>query len=196
MAVRPVEQSPPRQAATQPNQSPDQGARERDTELRRAADQQVKRVTTATRVRREFMRNRFALVGACFIILIVAAGILAPVIAPYDPLKQSLMTRLQPPSAEHWLGTDEIGRDELSRLVYNVTSFSVSAADIEAVVREFFPQAEITYETDNRRQGIVDSWPADLNDEPARRDWGWQPDYDADRAFRQYLIPTILERYA
>jgi peptide/nickel transport system permease protein len=78
----------------------------------------VKRVTTATRVRREFVRNRFALVGACFIILIVAAGILAPVLAPYDPLKQSLMARLQPPSAEHWLGTDEIGRDELSRLLF------------------------------------------------------------------------------
>lgn len=87
-------------------------------------------------------------------------------------------------------------REQLSRLVYNVTSFSVSAAEIEEVVREFFPQAEITYETDNRRQGIVDSWPADLNDEPARRDWGWQPDYDAERAFRQYLIPTILKRYA
>ncbi len=103
---------------TQPGQSPDEGARQRDSELRQAADQQVKRVTAATRVRREFLRNRFALVGACFIILIVAAGVLAPVIAPYDPLKQSLMTRLQPPSPEHWLGTDEIGRDEFSRLLY------------------------------------------------------------------------------
>lgn len=86
-------------------------------------------------------------------------------------------------------------RDALSRLVYNVTSFSVSAQEIESLVRESFPEAEISYEIDSRRQGIVDSWPADLNDEPAQRDWAWQPDYDVDRAFRQYLIPRIRERY-
>lgn len=87
-------------------------------------------------------------------------------------------------------------RDQLSRLVYNVTSFSVSAGEIEKMVLEAFPHAEIHYEIDPRRQGIVDSWPADLNDEPARDDWGWQPDYGVERAFHEYLIPKIRERYA
>jgi len=87
-------------------------------------------------------------------------------------------------------------RAQLSRLVYNVTSFSLSAEEIHKMALESFPQAEITYDADERRQAIVDSWPADLNDEPARRDWGWQPDYDADRAVRRYLIPQIRERYS
>jgi peptide/nickel transport system permease protein len=86
--------------------------------LAQEADKPVARVTTATRVRREFARNRLALAGACFIVVVVAAGLLAPVIAPYDPIKQSLMSRLEAPSAEHWFGTDEIGRDEFSRILY------------------------------------------------------------------------------
>ena len=88
------------------------------------------------------------------------------------------------------------GRDQLSRLVYNVTSFSLSAGDIRALTLAAFPEAKIDYENDRRRQGIVDSWPADLNDEPARRDWEWQPEYGVERAFHEYLIPRIRARYA
>jgi nucleoside-diphosphate-sugar epimerase len=86
-------------------------------------------------------------------------------------------------------------RASLSREIYNVTSFSVSAAEIRDLVLEAFPGAQITFEPDRRRQGIVDSWPADLNDNPARRDWGWAPEYDAKRTFRDYLIPNIRQRY-
>lgn len=84
----------------------------------------------------------------------------------------------------------------LSRHVYNVTSFSLSAAEIADLVRESFPGTEITYVVDEKRQGIVDSWPADLNDNAARQDWGWEPDYGVERAFHDYLIPNIRERYA
>ena len=49
---------------------------------------------------------------------------------------------------------------------------------------------------DEKRQGIVDSWPADVDDSAARRDWGFAPQYDFARAFRDYLIPTIRQRYA
>lgn len=87
-------------------------------------------------------------------------------------------------------------REVLTRLVYNVTSFSLSADEIRKLTQDAFPEAEISFETDRRRQGIVDSWPADLNDQPARRDWGWQPDYDVKRAFNEYLIPRIRARYA
>jgi hypothetical protein len=49
---------------------------------------------------------------------------------------------------------------------------------------------------DDKRQGIVDSWPADVDDTAARRDWGFAPRYDFDRAFSEYLIPAIRKRYA
>ena len=83
----------------------------------------------------------------------------------------------------------------LSRRVYNVTSFSLSAGEIRDRVTAAFPGAEITFQPDDKRQGIVDTWPADVNDEPARADWGWAPDYDVDRAFEEYLVPEITRRY-
>ena len=65
----------------------------------------------------------------------------------------------------------------------------------ERVLRAF-PDARITFEPDVKRQVIIDSWPADVNDDPARADWGWKPEYDADRAFGEYLVPEIKRRYA
>ena len=59
-----------------------------------------------------------------------------------------------------------------------------------------FPSAQITWDVDAKRQGIVDSWPADVDDSAARRDWGFAPRYDFDSAFSDYLIPRIRERYA
>ncbi len=46
-----------------------------------------------------------------------------------------------------------------------------------------------------KRQGIVDSWPADVDDSAARRDWGFRPRYDLGHAFQDYLIPTITRLY-
>lgn len=83
----------------------------------------------------------------------------------------------------------------LSRTVYNVTSFSMTADQIRSLVLQAFPEVEITFKPDLQRQRIIDTWPADLNDNDARRDWGWQPDYDADRSFNEYLIPNIVKRY-
>lgn len=86
-------------------------------------------------------------------------------------------------------------REALSRLVYNVTAFSLSADQIRDLTRQAFPTAEITYQPDLKRQGIVDSWPADTDDSAARRDWGWLPDYDTNRSFQEYLIPNIIRRH-
>lgn len=86
--------------------------------------------------------------------------------------------------------------EDLTQLSYNVTSFSPTAADIYQYVSVAFPDAQITYSVQSQRQTIVDSWPADVDDSPARRDWGWLPDYDMDRAFKEYLIPAIKTRYA
>jgi nucleoside-diphosphate-sugar epimerase len=86
-------------------------------------------------------------------------------------------------------------RDRLTRTTYNLTAFSRSAADIRDVVVSAFPSAQIDYAVDAKRQGIVDSWPADVDDSAARRDWGFSPRLDFERAFSDYLIPTIRNRY-
>ena len=83
----------------------------------------------------------------------------------------------------------------LTRTAYNVGAFSKSAADIRDVVVDAFPEARITFAMDAKRQAIVDSWPADVDDSAARADWGFRPAHDFDRAFSQYLIPTIRQRY-
>ena len=65
-----------------------------------------------------FSQNRLAWVGLILLTAIVFVAIAAPWIAPYDPLEQNIVARLEPPSAEFWLGTDSYGRDVLSRLIY------------------------------------------------------------------------------
>jgi nucleoside-diphosphate-sugar epimerase len=86
-------------------------------------------------------------------------------------------------------------RTRLRRTNYNLTAFSRSASDIRDVVLRAFPRATIDFQVDPKRQVIVDSWPADVDDSAARQDWGFAPRYDFDRAFEDYLIPTIRERY-
>jgi nucleoside-diphosphate-sugar epimerase len=87
-------------------------------------------------------------------------------------------------------------RDRLSRTAYNVGAFSPSAEAIRDVVAAAFPGAQLTWNVDRKRQRIVDSWPADVDDGAARADWQFSPRYDFERAFSEYLIPTIKKRYA
>jgi peptide/nickel transport system permease protein len=63
-------------------------------------------------------KNKAAMFGGFVVILLLFAGITAPWIAPYDPIKQNLRDNLMPPSATHWLGTDVHGRDIFSRILY------------------------------------------------------------------------------
>jgi nucleoside-diphosphate-sugar epimerase len=83
----------------------------------------------------------------------------------------------------------------LTTLVYNVAAFSPSAGEIAALTRTAFGGAEIAFAPDPRRQAIVDSWPEDLDDSRARRDWGFRPDHDLARAFDEYLLPNVRRRY-
>ncbi len=85
---------------------------------------------------------------------------------------------------------------KLSRVVYNVGAFSLSAAEIAERVKKAYPGADITYAPDSVRAKIVDSWPEDVDDSAARADWGWSPRFDAARAFDEYLVPRIRARYA
>jgi threonine 3-dehydrogenase len=90
----------------------------------------------------------------------------------------------------------EADRSKLSKTVYNVTAFSETAGQIADRVRAAFPGAQISFEPDAVRSKIVDSWPEDMDDSLARADWGWKPAYDVERAFAEYLIPTIRQRYS
>lgn len=86
-------------------------------------------------------------------------------------------------------------RESLSRAVYNVGAFNPSAEEIRRHVLRAFAGAEVTWDPHEKRQKIVDSWPADVDDSAARRDWGFSPRLDEGRAFTAYLVPTIRERY-
>jgi len=79
----------------------------------------------------------------------------------------------------------------LSCIAYNVRAFNPSAEEIRQSALRAFPAANITYRVDPRRQSIIDSWPEDVDDGAARADWDFSPAYDFDRAFHEYLIPTI-----
>jgi threonine 3-dehydrogenase len=86
-------------------------------------------------------------------------------------------------------------KGSLTRTAYNVTAFNPSAEEVREVVVRTFPGAQITWDVDLKRQGIVDSWPADIDDSVARRDWGFAPRYNFERGFSDYLIPTIQKQY-
>lgn len=86
-------------------------------------------------------------------------------------------------------------RESLKRHVYNISAFAPSAGEFASLVREFFPQARVSYEPHPLRQGIVDSWPADIDCAAASRDWGFDPGETLRSAFENDLIPAVKKRY-
>lgn len=63
-------------------------------------------------------RNKLAILGMCIVFFLIIVAVFAGVISPHDPYEANLVNRLQPPSPEHWFGTDNLGRDILSRVIY------------------------------------------------------------------------------
>ena len=100
-----------------------------------------------------------------------------------------------PDGVEALLALAQAPRSGVPQLVYNVGAFAPTADEVRTEVLRAFPAASITYHVDAKRQGIVDSWPEDVDDTAARRDWGFAPKYNFESAFRQYLIPEIQKRY-
>lgn len=98
----------------------------------------VRRSTLASRARR-LLKRRLALVGAVIILVEVVAALVGPILVPYDPMTPDFMAILQPPSAAHWLGTDDLGRDVLARLLAGarysllISVVSVTVATIAGV---------------------------------------------------------------
>lgn len=87
-------------------------------------------------------------------------------------------------------------RTKLSRNVYNVSAFAPSAEEFAAAVAQHFPAAEITYEPDEQRQGIVDQWPEDVSCARAKHDWGFDARETMESALADCLVPAIRQRYA
>ena len=83
-----------------------------------ASPEAPKLISQRQRALRTFTGNRTAVVGLVMILIIVFIAIAAPLLAPYDPLDQSVSSRLDPPSREHPMGLDDKGRDILSRVIY------------------------------------------------------------------------------
>lgn len=86
--------------------------------------------------------------------------------------------------------------EALSQRVYNINAFSCSAQDFCDEVQKHFDQAKVSFAPHLKRQAIVDSWPAAVDDSPARRDWGFSPRYELNNAFSDYLVPRISARYS
>jgi peptide/nickel transport system permease protein len=82
---------------------------------------------------RRLVRRRGAMAGLAIIVLVVLVAVLAPWIAPYDPAQQSWTAVRKPPSAAYWLGTDEVGRDLLSRIIFGARA-SLSAGLISVAI--------------------------------------------------------------
>lgn len=85
---------------------------------------------------------------------------------------------------------------DLTQRVYNVAGFAPTAREIETLVTNYFPHSQVSYEVHPLRQQIVDSWPEDINDAAARRDFGWCPVYSFSNGFAEYLIPAVRLRYS
>jgi threonine 3-dehydrogenase len=100
-----------------------------------------------------------------------------------------------PDAIKSLLQLEAASRSKLSQLIYNVTSFSPTAQEFHDIVKGAFPESVIEFAPHQSRQTIVDSWPEDIDDSAAQTDWGWKPDFDQSRAFQNYLIPAIRQRY-
>jgi ABC-type dipeptide/oligopeptide/nickel transport system permease subunit len=81
----------------------------------------------------KFLRNRGAVVGAVLLLAFILLAVFAPLISAQDPLQTSFLTIRKPPSAAHWLGTDELGRDIFTRLAYGARA-SLSAGVISVAI--------------------------------------------------------------
>jgi threonine 3-dehydrogenase len=109
--------------------------------------------------------------------------------------KTSLPFMAMPDAVHCLLSLMDAPSERLTQRVYNVTSFTITAEEIRTLTTTAFPSAAIDFVIDAKRHAIVESWPVDMNDAAARRDWNWAPRFDKQATFFEYLIPRIRTRY-
>ena len=86
-------------------------------------------------------------------------------------------------------------KNKVKRNVYHIQAFSPTVKDIYEKIISHFPEFNLVYNINEKRQKLIDSWPAQLNQKNAEEDWGWKPEFNFDDAFENYLIPKIKEFY-
>lgn len=107
------------------------------------------------RLLRRLVKQKTALLGLVICLVLGFSAIFAPYITPYDPMKINMRERLQPPSAAHWFGTDELGRDVLTRLIFGARiSLTVGAISILVALSVGVPLGVISA----FYGGFVDTW--------------------------------------
>lgn len=107
------------------------------------------------RMVRRLVKQKTALLGLLICLVLGFSAIFAPYITPYDPMKINMRERLQPPSAAHWFGTDELGRDVLTRLIFGARiSLTVGAISILVALSIGVPLGVISA----FYGGFVDTW--------------------------------------
>ena len=89
----------------------------------------------------------------------------------------------------------EVNKNDLHHAAYNITSFSPTVDEFYMKTKQFFPSFNMIYKIDDKRQKIVDSWPDKINDDNARIDWSWNPEFDFEKAYADYLVPEINFQY-
>jgi peptide/nickel transport system permease protein len=90
-------------------------------------------VTPWTAARERFVRSRTGLIGAVVLVIVIAGALLAGIVSPYSPTRQDFRVERQPPSLQHLMGTDEFGRDVLSRVVWGAQA-SLEAGAVAATI--------------------------------------------------------------
>ena len=118
---------------------------------------------------------------------------------PYDSFVRSDVTipfMMMPDAVRSLIMLADTPVDKLNQRIYNITSFSLSAGGFKEMTTNGFPDAEISFKPDPKRQTIVDTWPEEIDDSPARTDWGWKPVYGTREVCQDYLLKNITQHYS
>ena len=119
---------------------------------------------------RKLFRRRLVLVGAVILGIVAALAIFAPWITPYDPMALKILDRLQSPRTAHWFGTDELGRDVFSRVIFGaryslmigamVVLISMTGGVLLGLTAGFFRRLDGPIMRAGRRDDVVPGYPA------------------------------------
>ena len=89
----------------------------------------------------------------------------------------------------------DVKQNNINSKVYHLSTFNPTPREFSDLLKQYFTDFEIQYVVNDKRQQMVNSWPINLNCDRAKKEWNWQPKYDLQSAFNEYLIPGIKKLY-
>lgn len=104
-----------------------------DHVVEQTVDESATPISAKRRFARRFLRQKLAVAALIFLVIMVLLAILAPVIAPFDPNKNNVREIFASPSSTHWLGTDQLGRDTVSRMLYGARVSMLAAVQAVSI---------------------------------------------------------------